>query len=253
MAYVGLFLDLTIAFFLLNRRTRPWAFGFAICFHLLNMLIFNIGIFPYLSVSLTALYFSPAFPRTIIRKLAARLSWVDRLVEAWRKRMTITVEKNDYLWQKAPRFRPAVVTGLILLASFHLLVPLRHHLFPGNVAWTEEGHRYSWRMMLRSKQGKGYFRLEHEGGATETIDPGEYLSSRQERKMYTHPDMILQFAHFIKDRFKRPGEGISVYAEIEARLNGRPYQTYIDPSVDLAGKEWAHFCHSDWILPLARE
>jgi hypothetical protein len=32
-------------------------------------------------------------------------------------------------------------------------LPFRHFLIPGDANWTEEGHRFSWRMMLRSKVG----------------------------------------------------------------------------------------------------
>jgi hypothetical protein len=250
MAYVGLLLDLTIVFFLLNRRTRPWAFGLAICFHLLNMLIFNIGIFPYLSVSLTALYFSPDFPRKIIANLARRFRWFKRWVESWQNRMAQFPVKDTAEWPSDLRFRKPILTTLVFLAAFHILVPLRHHLFPGNVAWTEEGHRYSWRMMLRAKQGRGHFRVVEDNGEETIIRPQEILSDRQERKMYTHPDMILQFAHYLRDRYEREGKRVSVFAEIEARLNNRSYQTYIDPSVDLSRVSWSKFGHSNWILPL---
>lgn len=250
MAYTGLLLDLTIVFFLLNRRTRPWAFGLAICFHLLNVLIFNIGIFPYLSIALTALYFPPDFPRKIINSLARRFRRIDRWVAGWQKRMTGFPVETPVAWQSDLRFRKPILLTLLFLVAFHILVPLRHHLFPGNVAWTEEGHRYSWRMMLRSKQGRGHFRVVDSSGEEDIIRPQEFLSDRQERKMYTHPDMILQFAHYLRDRYEEQGKKVSVFAEIEARLNDRPYQTYIDPSVDLTGVSWSHFGHASWILPL---
>jgi hypothetical protein len=35
--------------------------------------------------------------------------------------------------------------------AFQTLVPFRHLLYPGNVSWTEEGHRFAWHMKLRSK------------------------------------------------------------------------------------------------------
>lgn len=251
MAYVGLVLDLTIVFFLLNRRTRPWAFGFSICFHLLNMLIFNIGIFPYLSVTLTALYFPPDFPRKILRALSQKLTWVKRLIEKWQARTAQEPATSTIVWQADPRFRKAIIFTLLLLGTFHILVPLRHHLFPGNVAWTEEGHRYSWRMMLRSKQGRGHFRIIDQDGREEIIQPEAWLGDRQARKLYSHPDMILQFAHYLRDIFARKGKKVAVFAEIEARLNDRMYQTYIDPTVDLAQVDWEYFRHSNWILPLA--
>lgn len=248
MAYVGLLLDLTVVVFLLNRRTRPWAFALVICFHLLNMLIFNIGIFPYLSVSLTALYFPPDFPGKIIDRLAARRPIIQKLQNRWEARMSAYPVAREQT-AKQP-VRPYILMLLALFMVFHILLPLRHHLFPGDVAWTEEGHRYSWRMMLRSKRGRGFFRVVDEQGATEVVQPQEYLSERQTGKMYTHPDMILQFAHFLRDEYAARGKKVAVFADIEARLNDRPYQTYIDPSVDLAAEEWPYFRHKDWVLPL---
>ena len=56
--------------------------------------------------------------------------------------------------------RPAAVL-LVLFCAWQLLFPLRHHLYPGPVTWTEEGHKYSWRMKLRDKDGWVRFRLVH--------------------------------------------------------------------------------------------
>ena len=63
MAYSGLLLDLFIVPALLYKKTRIPAF-LAVCFfHISNALIFNIGIFPWFSIGITALYFSPACPK----------------------------------------------------------------------------------------------------------------------------------------------------------------------------------------------
>lgn len=250
MAYIGLFLDLTIVAFLLFRRTRPLAFGLAICFHLLNMLIFNIGIFPYLSIALTALYFPPDFPRRILHWLGERAHWIRTWQQRWTNRMAPTPPAAKKIWQSAADFRKPILVALVIFGAFHILVPLRHHLFPGSVAWTEEGHRYSWRMMLRSKQGRGHYRVVDQQGVAEKIRPTIYLSNRQARKLYTHPDMILQFAHYLVEDYARKGQTVRIFAEIDARLNGRPYQAFIDPSVDLAQVKWKFFGHSEWILPL---
>ena len=52
-----------------------------------------------------------------------------------------------------------VVVSLLLLIHFvvQLALPLRHHFIQGDVLWTEEGHRLSWRMMLRTRQGSIQF------------------------------------------------------------------------------------------------
>lgn len=252
MAYAGLLIDLFIVPALLYRRTRLWAFSVAVCFHLLNMLIFNIGIFPFLSIAMTALYFSPNFPRRMWRWASYRFRTIYQITAAWRKRMlsaTHATSRPNY-WSTDHKLASVILAAFI---GFHVMMPLRHHLFAGNVAWTEAGHRYSWRMMLRAKQGRGAFRvIDLNSGEHEYIYPDRYLSARQERKLYTHPDMIWQFAQAIRRQYAKQGKPAAVYAEIEARLNDRPYQVYVDPTVDLAKTRWSLFRTPEWIVPMQR-
>ncbi len=253
MAYGGLLLDLTVVFFLLFRKTRPWAFAAVLFFHLMNHLTFNIGIFPFLSIALTALYFPADFPLRIYDKLKGRIPLLRKIGVWWEKRMDPAGRADAPLWQKSEQWRPAISAGIVVLVLFHLLVPFRHHLFPGDVAWTEEGHRYSWRMMLRSKQGYGTFIVrDKKTGKEEEVQPEDWLDSKQYRKMYTHPDMILQFAHYLRDIYREKGWDPEVFADIRVRLNFREYSAYIDPSADLALVEWHFFRHSGWIMPEER-
>ena len=158
-------------------------------------------------------------------------------------------------WQRDPRYRRVILTALTVLALFHVLVPLRHHLLPGDVAWTEEGHRYSWRMMLRGKSGYGSFKVNYrEPGDTtlhtDRVQVRDSLKKKQYRKLWTHPDMVLQYAHHLRDSYRERGyEDIEVYADIRVKLNGRKRHPYIDPERDLAKEEWSYFWVSDWILP----
>ncbi|WP_425422417.1 HTTM domain-containing protein [Phaeodactylibacter xiamenensis] len=249
MAYGGLLLDLFVVFFLVFKRTRPWAFAAVLFFHFMNLLVFSIGIFPFLSVTLTALYFAPDFPRRFVHWLAGRWDWLNKQQSAWISRIQSSTEKIP-MWQAAPRNRTLILSGLGVLMAIHLLLPLRHHLYPGDVAWTEEGHRYSWRMMLRSKIGFGKFQVVNQDTGEKTIvRPRDYLSERQERKLYTHPDMILQFAHFLEKEFETEGQEVAVYANIRCKLNYRDYHDYIDPERDLTQLEWSFWAPSDWILP----
>jgi hypothetical protein len=249
MAYGGLFLDLFVVFFLVFKRTRLWAFAAVLFFHFMNLLVFSIGIFPFLSVTLTALYFAPDFPRRFVHWLAGRWGWLKKQQNAWISRMQTSTGKIP-MWQAAPRNRTAILSGLGVLMAVHLLLPLRHHLYTGDVTWTEEGHRYSWRMMLRSKIGFGKFKVVNQGtGEATIVRPREYLSERQERKLYGHPDMILQFAHFLEKEFEKEGQEVAVYANIRCKLNYRDYHDYIDPERDLTQVEWSFWTSSDWILP----
>ena len=231
MSYGGLFFDLMITFLLISKRTRTIAFVLALFFHGLNALIFNIGIFPYLSIALTALFFPPELFDRLVKRRGDSLEPIQH-------------ENND------PN-RSLVTTFVVGLTILHIFLPLRHHLFPGKVAWTEEGHRYSWRMMLRSKSGHGIFIVENkQTGAKTRVDPVDFLKSKQINKLYTHPDMIWQFAQYLKTTFEKEGQEVAVYADIKVRLNNRKFQQFIDPGIDLAKEKWHFYRPSTWIIPM---
>jgi len=249
MSYGGLLLDLSIPFLLLFRKTRFPALCVVLFFHLANSVIFNIGVFPWLSLALTLLFFPPDLPRRWVAWLRGRFKRIDRWAARWDARMADAPDWST--WHDRPGYRPLIKTALVLFIGFQLLYPLRHHLIPGPVAWTEEGHRFSWRMMLRWKSGYGTFILvDPYRKGKEIIKPEDYLSRKQKQKLLTHPDMILQFAHHLRDlRCEEGKEDIQVYAEIKAQLNGRPYQPFIDPEVDLAAQKWSPWKRSAWIVP----
>ena len=71
--------------------------------------------------------------------------------------------------------------------------------------------------------------------------------------MAMQPDLILQFAHFLKDHYEAKGmEDPSVRAEVWVTLNGRPAQLLIDPEVDLTQKKDG-WIQKDWILPFKEQ
>jgi hypothetical protein len=141
------------------------------------------------------------------------------------------------------------LTGVYL--ALQLFVPLRHHLYPGNVNWTEEGHRFSWRMKLRSKRGEiQFFTTDPAKGDTQAIDPARYLLRSQVEEMSTRPDMILQFAHHLAAEARHRGStNMEVRVMAQVSLNRRPPHLLIDPSVNLAGQPRS-LKHASWIMPL---
>ena len=236
MAWGGMLLDLLSPFLLLHRRLRWLALALLVFFHATNHLIFNIGIFPYLSLVLTSMFFAPDWPRRFVDWLAGRSGVVRGWVRTWRQ-MPKRAVAPEKLWHPRP-------VALVLLVGLHVFLPLRNYLFGSDVNWTEEGHRYSWRMMLRSKQGSGYYRLEYPDGRQEVVNPRDSLDERQFSKLVTHPDMILQYAHHLRDRRSEP---VAVYGMFRVRLNGRRRQTFIDPQTDLARIEWDWFRRKPWV------
>ncbi|MGH8874320.1 MAG: HTTM domain-containing protein, partial [Acidimicrobiia bacterium] len=69
MTYGALLFDLAVVPLLLHPRTRRWAFASALVFHLLNARLFSIGIFPWMMILLTTLFFPPNWPRRLLDRL----------------------------------------------------------------------------------------------------------------------------------------------------------------------------------------
>jgi len=219
----GLVLDLLIFPALLWRRTRVYAFVAATGFHVMNAAMFRIGIFPWLMLGATLLLFAPfGSPQA-----------------------ASTVTKS---WLPAARLT-RILAAVYLAVQF--LFPLRHFLYPGNVSWTEEGHRFSWHMKLRSKVAKARYEVfDPESDESWEVDPRDYLEKWQIRKMPGQPDMVLQFAHYLADEFRRKGyRDVEVRADVRAALNGRRPRRLIDADVDLARVQRS-LGHATWILPL---
>ena len=136
---------------------------------------------------------------------------------------------------------------LLIFCLWQLLMPLRHHLYPGDVAWTEEGHKWSWRMKLRVRRSAGtVFYVDDANGVPVTVVfprdhlPKRFLTDRQAREVQADPDLILQFARFLANEYEARGAAapVRVYARCEVSLNGGPYRLLIDPAADLAAADW---------------
>ena len=239
-AYGGLFLDLFIVPFLLWRRTRLFAFAAVCFFHVTNSQLFNIGIFPWLALGATTIFFAPDWPR-----------------RAWH-RLTGLVGRPQPSPAPGVTDMPGRRTrGLVLgLVGVYLLVqvsmPLRHWLYPGRVHWTEEGHRFAWHMKLRDKEA---FEIEFtavnpQTGKWERVPPEAYLDDRQLDEMSTRPDMIRQFADHVADEYEQVGRARpEIYVRTSVVLNDHPPRPLIDPNRNLAEVPDRPFAHATWIVP----
>ncbi len=230
LSYGGLLFDLLITPLLLWRRTRLAMFVVAVGFHLSNAYLFSIGIFPWLMIAASTLFFEPGWPRR----------WYPRFFAA---------DPGT-----PPVFRQirVVVPAIAVWVAVQVLVPFRHLLYPGSPSWTEEGHKFAWHMKLRTKSGRVTFQLRDPvSGAKWTVDPEHHLTARQARKMRARPDMILQFAHHLADSAREDGLGeVEVRARALVSLNTRPAQPIIDETVDLSKVEPRLWPPAEWILPL---
>ncbi len=232
-AYGGILLDLLVVPFLLWSRSRRFAFVLALAFHSLNSVLFQIGVFPWLMMAATTIFFAPEWPRRLGLLSPRRPPERDPPVALPRARR----------W-------PILATATAYLAV-QVLVPLRCYVYPGDASWTEEGHRFSWHMRLRDKEAQArFFVTDLDRGTTWTVEPSAYLTERQTRVMAGRPDMILQFAHHLAEGLRRSGRSrVEIRARVAASLNGRPPQLLVDPDVDLAGQPRS-LAPALWILPL---
>ena len=62
-SWTGAAFDLTIVGWLLWRRSRPFAWAALVVFHVLTWRLFAIGVFPWVMIAATTIFFSPSWPR----------------------------------------------------------------------------------------------------------------------------------------------------------------------------------------------
>ncbi len=232
VAYGGIAFDFLIVPLLLWKRSRLFAFVISVAFHLFNSAVFQIGIFPYMMIALCVFFFPPEKIRQIF----------------FRQKMPLPEGLLPV------PYRRAGVIAWVFYFAVQIYLPLRHYHYPGDVLWTEEGHRMSWRMMLKSKWGTIRFKVaDPVSGDTWEVDPAPYLTPKQVSKLATHPDMIWQFSRFLEQDYARQGYAdVAVYAMSQVSLNGSPLYPFIDEQVDLTAVDWQAFQHADWILPFGQ-
>jgi hypothetical protein len=230
IAYIGILFDLLIVPLLLWKRTRVIAFVISIFFHLFNSIVFQIGIFPYMSMAFAFFFFSP------------------ETLQRWflRKRKMVYKEAKVII----PNYKP-VLTGVISVYFIvQIALPLRHWFFTDDVLWTEEAHRLSWRMMLRAKRGMLTVWVEDKATKKrERYDYSEILSEKQSRNVQAKPDLMWQLAQRIEKIELEKGRNVAVYMDVMVKINNGAFHRLIDLNTDLAAEEWHHFKHHDWILP----
>ncbi len=232
----GMLYDLSIPFLLLYRPTRTLALALVLVFHGLTALLFPIGMFPYLMIVSSLIFLDASVHRRLLRA-AARL---------FNYRLASTDHQSEVFTRRNHLALFAVGTLLLL----QLLLPWRYWAYPGELFWTEEGYRFSWRVMLMEKAGYAHFRVvDAATGKRFYVDNADFLTPLQEKQMATQPDFILQYAHFLADHFRQQGHAnVQVFVDSYVALNGRPSRPYVDPTVDLTQINES-FHRQTWLVP----
>jgi vitamin K-dependent gamma-carboxylase len=239
MSWAGFLFDTGIPWLLMVPRLRPFAYLLLIGFHAITGLLFPIGMFPVIMVLAALLFFSPSWPRKLWARLPARIK---ARFAASPSRPALTPSPSDR------RYRLWFALGAAY-CLFQVAFPLRFLAYGGSVRWHEQGMRFSWRVMVREKNGSITFVVRApRAGRTFYIAPHQYLTRLQEREMSSQPDLILQLAHRIRDDYAAKGFGpVEVRADTWVSLNGRAIHRLIDPNADLSRIEDG-FGKAYWIL-----
>jgi len=234
LSWGGAIYDLSIPFLLALQRTRWLAFLLVVFFHGLTATLFPIGMFPYIMILSTLIYFSPAFHEKIIVRLSN-----------WLRIKSLSAPES--CWR--PTFGQTWYTlGLAVFFSLQILLPFRHYLYPGELFWNEEGFRFSWRVMLIEKAGIATFKVvDGSSGVQYTVDNSQYLTVFQEKQMATQADFIVEYAHYLCDVYQAKGvTDPQVFVDSYVALNGRKSTRFVQHDVDLCTVDY-NLKHRSWV------
>ncbi len=243
-SWAGMAYDLSIIFLLLHKPTRLFAFFLVVVFHVLTRILFPIGVFPYIMIISTLIFFDSTFHKKCLDYFFSKL-----------------VKFNSSLFEngrvKVQNFTIAYklkLSFICLFIAFQLFFPFRYLLYKNELFWTEEGYRFSWRVMLMEKAGYIQFIVKDAKSNKEIrVNNSQFLTTFQEKQMSFQPDFILEYAHYLCKYYKSAGiKNPEVYVESYVALNGRLSQRYIDPKINLANK-YESFLPKTWILPFNDE
>nr|WP_186758156.1 HTTM domain-containing protein [Echinicola salinicaeni] len=235
-SWFGALYDLSIPFLLFNKKTRTYAFIAVIAFHMSTWLLFPIGMFPFIMILSTTIFFSPKNHLKV-------LNWAKGLIGNGEISLPKDIQYNNKYQNLIWAF-----FGVFLLIQ--VLLPWRFLAYPGKLFWTEQGYRFSWRVMLMEKAGYAIFHIrDPQSGNEWEAYARDYLTPMQEKQMSTQPDMILQFVQFLENDLINQGiTDPEIRAEVYVSLNGSGSKLFLDPKVDLS-KIQDSFSHKSWILP----
>lgn len=240
MSWGGMIYDLSIPFLLLYKPTRKIGFTLVVFFHVFTWILFPIGIFPFVMILCSLVFFSSPFHSKLVGIIQYLLP----------KPAVRQLSIGSYKYK-----RPKLVQWIILcFFCIQIITPMRYTLYSNELFWSEEGYRFSWRVMLMEKMGYTNFKIvDQSTGASFYVKNEDFLSAFQVKQMSFQPDFILEYAHYLGEYYSKQGiENIAVYAESFVALNGRKSQQFIDPEVNLLEQNES-FKSKTWVLPFNDE
>ncbi|XP_075735561.1 gamma-glutamyl carboxylase [Rhipicephalus microplus] len=259
----GFLLDLTVGFFMVASAVRPFGVLFCVLFNAMNSRMFAIGMFPYVMIVLTTVFFGYSWPK----KLAAILPQYMRnmvpdlspsrpdFLNCWypgRRKVGIHSIGSRKVELRLRRWKMTAFL-VCLHVLLQLFLPYSHGITKGYNTWTQGSYGYSWDMMVHNWRPV-HVKLVLYDNATHRahfVDPEKFTTSR---RWYHQADMVVQFAHCIRDRVQQDYgmKDIEIYVDVWMSLNGRFAQRMYDPMVNILEQPWSPFVEVPWVLPVLR-
>ncbi len=238
LAYVfcwfGCIYDLCIGFLLFSRRFVYVAYGCVVVFHLATSLFFNIGMFPYIMMTITIIFFREEFHVALLNKLKKYVAYREN---SQKERRPISLIRSFGTYA--------------FLAYFFIqfLLPFRYLLYSGRLFWTEQGYRFSWRVMLMEKAGTAFFIVKDAQNSREVeVDNSKHLTYMQEKMMATQPDMMVDYAKYLKGYYLNQGFiNPEVRVNSYVTVNGSGSKVFIDPTLDLSITSNSFLKNKTWV------
>ena len=278
-SWAGMLFDISIAFLLFSKKLRPLGYLSVVAFHLLTWFLFPIGIFPWVMIVVTLIFFSADWHRRVWELVGgfgfgvqdSKLEILDSnqkfgirgsRLEVYGSNPQINTHnltnsdqrmgiQYSLEFKQISNLKFQIPNLILSLLALHFLiqlaVPLRHHLSNEKLYWTENGYRFSWRVMLMEKTGHLEFRVRDIATQKENlVQSNRYFTAFQQRQLVTQPDMILQAAKIIAQDYENRGMLVEVYANSFASLNGERHRPFVNPTVNLANLKDDQ--KRDWIV-----
>ena len=249
--------DLTLAFLLIYKKSRPVATLFAVAFHLMNSCLFEIGMFPWVCLVELPLFYDNKWPYTFWRKL--KFSTISDNEKSAEQIFYV----NDTNVTSKRTLKEKFTTSLILIyCCLQLFLPFSHFITTGFNNWVDGIYGYSFDMMMQQWNPSliSIKIVDNNNQNQHFIEP---LAFTDTYRWTQYPDLAFQYAQCIKENLRSDfhenpksvlsSTNFSIYFDIWLSLNGRFQQRIYDPKVDLGIAKWHPFKKPSFTLPLLRE
>ncbi|KAL1424685.1 hypothetical protein MTO96_019833 [Rhipicephalus appendiculatus] len=156
----GFLLDLTVGFFMVASAVRPFGVLFCVLFNAMNSRMFAIGMFPYVMIVLTTIFFDyswpkklagilPLFIRNIVPDLSPSRPDFSNCWYPGRRKVSIRSIGSRKVERRLRRWNMTAFL-VCLHVVLQLFLPYSHGITKGYNTWTEGSYGYSWDMMVHN-------------------------------------------------------------------------------------------------------